>query len=111
LTESPNALRGVVDSVDAQRGGLAAWFGTLERYTIEDIDVSCIVNGDIAMVWGFCTEDFEHRGEAPEHVRVRYSMVRHRRDGDWQLVWNHRDIQEFADDGFYIKKPIQSHPT
>jgi ketosteroid isomerase-like protein len=100
-----------VDSVDAQRVGLEAWFGTLERYTIEDIDVNCIVNGDIATVWGFYTEDFKHRGEDPEHVRVRYSMVRHQRDGDWQVVWNHRDIQEFTDDGFYIKKPIQNPPT
>ena len=93
-------------STDELRASLTAWFGTLDRYTIDDVEVQCAVNGDLATAWGFYTEDFQHRGEEPERVRARFSMVRQRRNGAWQIVWNHRDIQEFTSDGVYIKKPV-----
>ena len=94
-------------TVEEQRQGLTAWFGSLDRYRIDDIDVNSSVDDDLATVWGFFTEDFAHTGQDPERVRVRYSMV-FRRVGDrWHPVWNHRDIQEFAEDGFYIRKPVQ----
>jgi hypothetical protein len=91
---------------DELRAGLEAWFGSLDRYRIDDVEVHCAVEGDLATVWGFYTEDFQHRGEAPERVRARFSMVRQRRHGGWQIVWNHRDIQEFTAEGGYIKKPV-----
>lgn len=91
-------------SVDDARAFLQAWFGSLERYRIEDIDVGCAVDGDIATVWGFFTEDFMHHGENPERVRVRFSGVLHHRESGWRTVWNHRDIQEFTAEGAYVKK-------
>lgn len=93
---------------DVQRTGLEAWFGSLDRYRIEDVDADCAIDGDIATVWGFYTEDFQHRGGPPERVRARYSMVFHRRNGGWQVVWNHRDIQPFSDDGRYVRRPVAS---
>jgi hypothetical protein len=94
-------------TVVEQRQGLTAWFGSLDRYRIDDIDVNCSVDDDLATVWGFFTEDFAHTGQEPERVRVRYSVVYRRAGNQWQPVWNHRDIQEFAEDGFYIRKPLQ----
>jgi hypothetical protein len=91
--------------LEDQRAGLEAWFGSLGRYRIEDLETNCSIDGDIATVWGFYTEDFQHHDGFPERVRVRYSMVFARRDGDWQSVWNHRDIQDFSDDGLYVKRP------
>jgi hypothetical protein len=96
---------------DVQRAGLKAWFGSLDRYKVEDVETNCSVDGDIATVWGFYTEDFQHHGGDPERVRARYSMVFHRRDGDWQIVWNHRDIQDFSDDGRYLKRPPSGGST
>ena len=89
-------------SVDEARADLEAWFGSLERYRIEDFEINSVVNGDIATVWSFFTEDFKHHGENPERVRVRASAVLHRSQGDWRTVWNHRDIQEFTEDGLYL---------
>jgi hypothetical protein len=84
---------------------------SLYRYRIEDIDVNCDVQGDIATVRGFYTEDFQHHGADLERVRVRYSMVLQRDADHWQIVWNHRDIQEFTDEGVYVKKPNRTLPT
>lgn len=94
-------------TVEQQRQGLKAWFGSFDWYRIDDIDVHCSVDGDIATVWGFFTEDYQHKGQDPERVRVRSSAVLHRLDGGWQQIWSHRDAQEFAEDGSYIRKPIQ----
>lgn len=95
-------------TAEEERQLLTAWFGSLEHYRVEDVDMDCSTDGDIATVWGFFTEDFAHIGQDPERVRVRFSMVLRRQGGQWLPVWNHRDIQEFADDGFYVRKPIQS---
>jgi hypothetical protein len=67
---------------EVQRAGLEEWFGSLDRYRIEDVETKCLIDGDIATVWGFHTEDFQHQDGDPERVRVRYSMVFHRRNGD-----------------------------
>lgn len=93
--------------VAQQREGLKAWFGSLDWYRIEDIDVNCSVDGDIATVWGFFTEDFRQTGQDPERVRVRSSAVLRRLGDSWQQVWSHRDAQEFAEDGFYIRQPLE----
>lgn len=94
-------------TVEEQRQALTAWFGTVDRFRVDDVDVNCSVDNDIATVWGFFTEDFAHKGQDPERVRVRFSKVLRRVGDRWQPVWSHRDIQEFAEDGFYIRKPIQ----
>ena len=94
-------------TTEDQRQALTAWFATLDRYRIDDIDMNCSVDDDLAIVWGFFTEDFAHKDQAPERVRVRRSTVLRRVGDRWQPVWNHRDIQEFDDDGFYIRKPVE----
>lgn len=92
---------------DATRAMLTAWYDSLERYRIEDVEADARVDGDTAVVFGSFTEDFRHRGGPPERVRVRYSHVFRRADDDWTLVWQHRDVQDFADDGFYVPRPVE----
>lgn len=93
--------------VEQQRQGLKAWFGSLDWYRIEDIEMNCSVDGDIATVWGFFTEDFRHAGQHPERVRVRSSAVLRRSGDRWQQIWSHRDAQEFEEGGSYIRKPFE----
>jgi hypothetical protein len=92
--------------VDLQRQILTAWFASLDRYRIEDLEVQCRIDDGIATLWGFFTEDFRHEGGEAERLRVRFSNVLRRRDGTWESVWNHRDVQEFSDDGTYIARPV-----
>jgi hypothetical protein len=93
-------------TAEQERARLEAWYDSLEHYRIEDVEANCAVNGDIATIWGFYTEDFKHKGQDSERVRVRYSMVQQRQNGRWQFVWNHRDIQDFTNEGFYVSQPI-----
>lgn len=92
---------------DAQREILSSWYESLDRYRIEDIEVDCSIDGEVAVLWGFFTEDFQHKGGHPERVRVRFSNVVRRRDGQWESVWNHRDVQDFTDEGFYLPRPVE----
>ena len=77
---------------EVQREILTLWYESLDRYRIDDIEVDCRIDGDVAVLWGFFTEDFQRRGGDPESVRVRSSNVIRRRDGRRESVWNHRDI-------------------
>jgi hypothetical protein len=91
---------------EVQREILTFWYESLDRYRIDDIEVDCRIDGDVAVLWGFFTENFQHKGGDPESVRVRFSNVIRLRDGRWESVWNHRDIQDFTDEGFYISRPV-----
>ena len=77
---------------EVQREILTFWYESLDRYRIDDIEVDCRIDGDVAVLWGFFTENFQHKGGDPESVRVRFSNVIRRRDGRRESVWNHRDI-------------------
>lgn len=85
---------------------LRAWFDGMERYRIEDVEIDCHIDGDHAVLFGHWTEDFRTVGGEPERVRVRFSNVVRRADGGWESVWNHRDIQDFTDEGAYVTRPI-----
>ncbi len=90
-------------SPEQAREGLRAFFASVDWYRIEDVETQCMIDGDVAIVFGFFTEDFCHTGMEPERIRVRQSGVLHRSNGHWRRVWSHRDAQEFADDGTYIR--------
>lgn len=89
---------------EVQGAVLQGWYDSLERYRIKDVDVDCRIDGDTTVLYGFFTEDFQHAGGPPERLRVRFTHVLTRRDGGWEVVWQHRDIQEFTD-GFYVPQP------
>ena len=91
--------------LDEQREILTAWYASLDRYRIVDTEVHGRIDGDLAVVWGFYTEDFKPKGAPAERVRVRFSNVMHRQDGRWVSYWNHRDAQDFDEHGIYRARP------
>jgi len=45
------------------------------------------VGGNIALVWGFHTEEMKYKGKPPEKVRVRFSATyRRENDGKWRIL-------------------------
>jgi hypothetical protein len=84
---------------------LRKFFASLERYRITQEDIHTSVDGNIGLVWGFFTEDFQIRGRAPEKVRVRFTETLKRDTGGWHELLYHRDGQHFDDKGSYIPVP------
>ena len=85
---------------------LAAFFSSLEYYRFSDVDMHVLVDADTAIMWGCFTEHFKHKSLDPEVVRVRLSSTAVKRDGEWRVIWGHRDAQEFDADGRYLRRPV-----
>lgn len=84
---------------DGGRDRLVAWYESLEYIRMTPGDTEVVVDGDVAIVYGFFTEEFRHRGGEPQTVEVRFSNTAVRRDGEWVFVWAHRDATPFDDAG------------
>jgi hypothetical protein len=80
----------------------------LEYYRIIPGETNTVIDGEIALVWGYHVEEFKHKGMPAEKVRVRGSSTRKRgEDGRWTTLLSHRDIQPFDEDGTYIQTFIE----
>jgi len=82
------------------------FFDMMERYemTLDELHVK--VDGNIGLAWGFHSEDFQVKNQAPEKVKVRFSMtLKQDEEHGWRVVMGHRDIQPF-ENGMYIPKPL-----
>jgi hypothetical protein len=82
------------------------FFDMMERYemTIDELHVK--VDGNIGLAWGFHSEDFQVKNQAPEKVKVRFSMTLKQDDRHgWRVLMGHRDIQTF-ENGMYIAQPV-----
>ena len=86
---------------DGGRDRLMAWYESLEYIRMIPHDTDVLVDGDVAIVYGFFTEEFCHKGGAPQVVEVRFSNTAARRDGEWAFVWAHRDATPFDHTGRY----------
>lgn len=78
------------------------FFVSMEYFRIELNELHTAVDGDVGLAWGFHTEDFKIKGQAPEKVRVRFSVTLKRERNSWRTLFYHRDIQPFDERGRYI---------
>ena len=85
--------------------GLKTFFGSLDYYRIELNEVQSSVDGNVAVAWGFWTEDFREKGRNPETVRVRFSFTFKYDGSRWQTLFYHRDNQKFDAQGAYLRNP------
>ena len=91
------------------RSILTTFFDSLDHYRIIPGETTILVDGDIALTWGFHTEEIKHKDRLPETYRVRSSAtMKKNADGNWQTIMSHRDIQPFDENGGYI--PEYSSP-
>ena len=83
----------------------SAFATMMEYYRIRLEELHTRVDGDIGLVWGVHTEEFQIRGRAPESIRVRFTNAL-RWDGQtWRNLLMHRDAQVFNAGGRYIAPP------
>lgn len=80
------------------------YFSNMEYFRHVNMDVNTWSEGDLGLAWGFFTEEFKHKGQSPEKVRVRFSSTYRREKGKWRLIMSHNDIQPFDEEGFYLKE-------
>jgi len=81
---------------------------SLERYegTVEELNVA--VDGEIGLAWGIHVADFQHKGSPPERTRVRFTMtLRKVEDGQWRTLLEHRDVQQFDENGQYLRAYVR----
>ena len=88
------------------RAPLESIIATFEYYRVVDGETHVELHGDAAVIWGYSVEEFKQEGHGPEAVRVRFSHMAVRRDGEWVVVWGHRDAQGFDDNGRYVRRPV-----
>jgi hypothetical protein len=84
---------------------LSGFAAMMEYYRIRLDELHTSVDGDIGLVWGVHTEEFQIRGRTPEAIRVRFTNAL-RWDGQtWRNLLMHRDAQVFDASGRYIPPP------
>ena len=86
---------------EARRQGIERFFGQKEYYSLQPEDLQTSVAGDIGLAWGVYIEEFQEKGRPPERARVRFSKVLTKGARGWQVLWYHRDIQPFTEEGHY----------
>jgi hypothetical protein len=87
---------------------LERFFDSLDYYRIIPDETNIVIDGDIALVWGYHIEEFKHKGLQEERVRVRSSSTLKRvGDGQWKTLLSHRDIQPFDENGRYIQNFVE----
>lgn len=85
--------------------GIQSFASIMEYFRITLDELHTAVVGDVGLVWGVHTEDFQMIGQPPERVRVRFTNTL-RWDGiRWRNLLYHRDAQPFDDRGRYIRSP------
>jgi ketosteroid isomerase-like protein len=84
---------------------LNAFFATLHYYRIELDELNTEIVGDIAVAWGFWTEDFKEKNRNPEKVRVRITYTLKYDGKEWRTLLFHRDAQAFDTNGAYLRRP------
>ena len=80
---------------------LEQFFGQMDSYRLELEDLQTAVTGDIGLAWGVYIEEFQEKGRPLERARVRFSKVLTKGARGWQVLYYHRDIQPFNEDGSY----------
>lgn len=91
------------EGISKMKQAIDQYFSNMEYFRHVDMDVNTWSEGDLGLAWGFFTEEFQHKGQPPETVRVRFSCTYRREDREWRLVMSHHDIQPFNEEGFYLK--------
>ncbi len=86
---------------------LKGWIQAHEYYHVALEELNTSAKGDTGFAWGFHIEDFQMKGQAPEKVRVRFSVVYKKEGGQCKVVFYHRDAQPFDDSGDYVKESIE----
>lgn len=86
------------------------WRGSLDRYRMELESLEPAVAGEVGLASGFYIEDFQHKGQPPERVRVRFTQAMVRDADGWRVIQFHRDIQPFDDNGQYPRSLTRVEP-
>lgn len=91
---------------DAAFGQQFSTFATMmEYYRIRLDALHTRVDGDIGLVWGVHTEEFQVRGRSPEAIRVRFTNALRWDGHTWRNLLMHRDAQVFDSSGRYMPPP------
>lgn len=69
-----------------------------------DTELNTWSERDIGLAWGYFTEEFQHKGQPPEKVRIRFTSTYKKEGEKWRLLMFHKDIQPFNEEGFYPKE-------
>jgi len=84
---------------------LNTFFASQDYYRIELTELNTEIDGNIAVAWGFWTEDFKEKNRGPERVRVRITYTLKYDGKEWRTLLFHRDAQNFDDKGVYLRAP------
>jgi ketosteroid isomerase-like protein len=84
---------------------LNSFFANQDYYRIELNELNSEIDGDIAVAWGFWTEDFKEKNRSPEKVRVRITYTLKYDGKEWRTLLFHRDAQTFDEKGGYLRAP------
>ena len=74
----------------------------MDYFRIELNELHTAVDGDVGLAWGFHTEDYKLKGQAPAKVRVRFAMTLNYERNRWRTLLYHRDIQKFDERGYAV---------
>ncbi|MBI4906615.1 MAG: nuclear transport factor 2 family protein [Acidobacteria bacterium] len=81
---------------------IKSFLGLMDYFRIELNELHTAVEGDVGLAWGFHTEDYKLKGQAPRKVRVRFTVtLKYERNG-WRTLLYHRDIQQFDERGYPV---------
>jgi hypothetical protein len=78
------------------------FFESMEYYRTSIDELHIAVYDEVAVAWGFHTEDFQARGREPEILKVRFSLTLLKTEDGWKAILAHRDSQPFDSEGNYI---------
>lgn len=89
------------DKVD-YRPIVEQWLASLDYYSIVLDDVQTLAYGNVGIAWGLYHEDFQKVGGQPERVDGRFSQTFVKENGEWSMLFYHRDMTPFDADGKYV---------
>ena len=77
---------------------------SIEYYQTDIKELNTWSEGETGLGWGTWIESYQHKGQAPEKARVRFTNTFRKYGNRWIRIMFHRDIQPFNEDGMYPKE-------
>ena len=75
---------------------------TMDYYIFKLDELHTRSFGDFGMAWGFYHEKFKVKGKDAVEFRGRFSQTFVRDQGEWKMLFYHRDMTPFDKDGKFI---------
>lgn len=87
--------------------GLTRWFDSFDYLKVTINELHTWSQGETGIAWGIYTQDFKHKEQPPERMRIRITATFIKTGGEWQPIIRHSDAQPFNEDGSYLKEFTQ----